>query len=139
MTLFDAATEIGGQFNIAKQIPGEEFNETLRYFGRRIETAGVTLQLNTRVDAEAWPAVSTMSCWPPASPRARWICIAERQGNELPRPDRQKAGRRQDGGDHRRRRHRLRRRSSSPIRTTPQRVERSYRMGIDTAMTTVAA
>ena len=33
VTLFDAANEIGGQFNIAKQIPGkEEFYETLRYF-----------------------------------------------------------------------------------------------------------
>ncbi|BBB27297.1 NADPH-dependent 2,4-dienoyl-CoA reductase [Amphritea japonica] len=50
VTLFDAAEEIGGQFNIAKQIPGkEEFNETLRYFGRRIELDGVTLKLGHRV------------------------------------------------------------------------------------------
>lgn len=50
--LFDSAAEIGGQFNIAKQIPGkEEFYETLRYFGRKIETTGVTVHLNTRVDA----------------------------------------------------------------------------------------
>jgi 2,4-dienoyl-CoA reductase (NADPH2) len=36
VTLFDAAPEIGGQFNIAKQVPGkEEFYETLRYFGAR--------------------------------------------------------------------------------------------------------
>ncbi|MEO9802462.1 MAG: NADPH-dependent 2,4-dienoyl-CoA reductase [Reichenbachiella sp.] len=53
VTLFDAASEIGGQFNMAKKIPGkEEFYETLRYFGRRIELTGVSLQLNTRVDAE---------------------------------------------------------------------------------------
>ena len=53
VTLFDAAEHIGGQFNIAKQIPGkEDFNETLRYFGKRIETAGVDLKLNTRVDAD---------------------------------------------------------------------------------------
>jgi 2,4-dienoyl-CoA reductase (NADPH2) len=33
VTLFDAASEIGGQFNMAKQVPGkEEFHETLRYF-----------------------------------------------------------------------------------------------------------
>ncbi len=52
VTLFDAADEIGGQFNIAKQIPGkEEFYETLRYFGRQIELTGVELKLNHRVDA----------------------------------------------------------------------------------------
>lgn len=53
VTLFDAATRIGGQFNLARQIPGkEEFNETLRYFGKRLETAGVRLQLGTRVTAK---------------------------------------------------------------------------------------
>ncbi len=52
VTLFDAGSEIGGQFNVAKKVPGkEEFYETLRYFGRRIEITGVTLQLNTRVAA----------------------------------------------------------------------------------------
>ena len=57
VTLFDAADRIGGQFNIAKQIPGkEDFNETLRYFGRRIQTSGVNLQLNRRVDAAALKA-----------------------------------------------------------------------------------
>ncbi len=50
--LFDAAAEIGGQFNMAKRIPGkEEFQETLRYFGRRIATTGVQLRLNRRVAA----------------------------------------------------------------------------------------
>jgi len=53
VTLFDAAGEIGGQFNIAKQVPGkEEFVETLRYFGKQIELTGVKLQLNTRVSAQ---------------------------------------------------------------------------------------
>lgn len=53
VTLFDSASEIGGQFNIAKQIPGkEEFFETLRYYGRQIELTGVDLQLNSRVTAE---------------------------------------------------------------------------------------
>ena len=57
VTLFDAADRIGGQFNIAKQIPGkEDFNETIRYFGRRIQTTGVTLKLNERVDAETLKA-----------------------------------------------------------------------------------
>jgi 2,4-dienoyl-CoA reductase (NADPH2) len=53
VTLFDSASEIGGQFNIAKQVPGkEEFFETIRYFGKQIELTGVNLQLNTRVSAE---------------------------------------------------------------------------------------
>ncbi|WP_417597598.1 FAD-dependent oxidoreductase [Oceanospirillum sp.] len=53
VTLFDAGSEIGGQFNYAKRIPGkEEFYETLRYFKRRIEVTGVELRLNTRVTAE---------------------------------------------------------------------------------------
>ncbi|MFZ6766789.1 FAD-dependent oxidoreductase [Undibacterium sp. Di26W] len=52
VTLFDAASEIGGQFNIAKQVPGkEEFYETLRYFGKQISLTGVTLKLNTNVTA----------------------------------------------------------------------------------------
>jgi len=49
VTLFDAAGEIGGQFNMAKRIPGkEEFHESLRYFRHRIEDTGVTLRLNLR-------------------------------------------------------------------------------------------
>ncbi|AEF55493.1 NADPH-dependent 2,4-dienoyl-CoA reductase [Marinomonas posidonica] len=52
VTLYDAASEIGGQFNIAKRIPGKgEFYETLRYFKRQVELTGVNLQLNTKVDA----------------------------------------------------------------------------------------
>ncbi|RBF04064.1 NADPH-dependent 2,4-dienoyl-CoA reductase, partial [Xanthomonas oryzae pv. oryzae] len=52
VTLFDASDAIGGQFNVAKRIPGkEEFNETLRYFGHRIEATGVQLRLSTRVQA----------------------------------------------------------------------------------------
>jgi 2,4-dienoyl-CoA reductase (NADPH2) len=51
--LFDAGDQIGGQFNMAKQVPGkEEFHQTLRYFGRRIEANGVRLHLRTRVTAE---------------------------------------------------------------------------------------
>ncbi len=51
--LFDGAAEIGGQFNMAKRIPGkEEFEETLRYFGRKIELTGVKLHLNKRVSAD---------------------------------------------------------------------------------------
>lgn len=50
--LFEASGEIGGQFNMAKRIPGkEEFYETLRYFQKMIEKHGVHLHLNHRVDA----------------------------------------------------------------------------------------
>ena len=53
VTLFDGASEIGGQFNVAKQVPGkEEFHETLRYFGKQIDLTGVTLKLNKRVSAK---------------------------------------------------------------------------------------
>ena len=51
--LFEAADEIGGQFDIASRIPGkEEFAETIRYFNRRIELTGVKLHLGVRVTAE---------------------------------------------------------------------------------------
>ena len=53
VTLFDADKEIGGQFNIAKQIPGkEEFYETLRYFNKQIELHNVTIKLNTKVSKD---------------------------------------------------------------------------------------
>ena len=53
--LFDAAAEIGGQFNLARRIPGkEEFSETLRYFARRIERTGVSLKLDARVGANTF-------------------------------------------------------------------------------------
>lgn len=53
VTLFEADDKIGGQFNIAKQVPGkEEFSETLRYFQRQIELTGVELRLNTKAEPE---------------------------------------------------------------------------------------
>ena len=53
VSLYDAADEIGGQFNLAKRVPGkEEFSETLRYFGRMIEVLDIELHLGTEVDAE---------------------------------------------------------------------------------------
>ena len=52
VTLFDAAGEIGGQFNLARRIPGkDEFAETLRYYGRIIERTGVALRLNQHISA----------------------------------------------------------------------------------------
>jgi len=52
VTLFEAAAEIGGQFNLARRIPGkDEFAETLRYYRRMIERNGVTLMLDRHVGA----------------------------------------------------------------------------------------
>jgi 2,4-dienoyl-CoA reductase (NADPH2) len=53
VTLFDAHERIGGQFNVAMRIPGkEEFTETIRYFGRKLELTGVQLRLGQRVTRE---------------------------------------------------------------------------------------
>jgi 2,4-dienoyl-CoA reductase (NADPH2) len=53
VTVFDAGSEIGGQFNIAKKVPGkEEFYETLRYFRRQLDIHKVDVRLNTRVNAD---------------------------------------------------------------------------------------
>ena len=52
VTLVDGANEIGGQFNLAKRIPGkEEFHETLRYFRTRLAELNVAVQLGHRVSA----------------------------------------------------------------------------------------
>lgn len=53
VTLYEAQSEIGGQFNLAKQIPGkEEFYETLRYYSKMIEKYKVQLKLNHHVSAQ---------------------------------------------------------------------------------------
>lgn len=53
VTLFEASHEVGGQFNLAKVVPGkEEFHETIRYFKVQLEKTGVDLRLNTKVNRE---------------------------------------------------------------------------------------
>ena len=53
VTLFDAAAEIGGQFNLARRIPGkEEFAETLRYYRTRLARLGVDVRLGRRADID---------------------------------------------------------------------------------------
>ncbi|MEO5970082.1 MAG: NADPH-dependent 2,4-dienoyl-CoA reductase [Bdellovibrionia bacterium] len=53
VTLFEADSEIGGQFNLAKTIPGkEEFHETLRYYKKQLELGKVKVKLNHRVTAQ---------------------------------------------------------------------------------------
>jgi 2,4-dienoyl-CoA reductase (NADPH2) len=52
VTLFEANEFIGGQFDMARRIPGkEEFNETIRYFTTMLDRRGVTVRLGTRVSA----------------------------------------------------------------------------------------
>ncbi len=74
--LFEASSQIGGQFEIARRIPGKgEFDETLRYFRHRLVQTGVQVHLDTAAtverltndDSTRWSSrpVST-----PASPRS---------------------------------------------------------------------
>ena len=52
VTLFEQNDTIGGQFNLANQIPGkEEFNETLRYYEKQIALSGVKCRLNVKATA----------------------------------------------------------------------------------------
>lgn len=51
--LYEAGETIGGQFNIARQIPGKsEFSETLRYFSHQLAAAGVEVRTGCRATAE---------------------------------------------------------------------------------------
>ncbi|OOE49056.1 FAD-dependent oxidoreductase, partial [Salinivibrio kushneri] len=57
VTLFEKSDRLGGQFNLAMAIPGkEEFKETIRYYLRRLEKAGVTVKLNQTVDVDTLSA-----------------------------------------------------------------------------------
>lgn len=54
VTLFEASGELGGQFNLAKRIPGkEDFEDSIRYFHTRLSEEGVDVRLNTRLTAYA--------------------------------------------------------------------------------------
>ncbi|THD85701.1 NADPH-dependent 2,4-dienoyl-CoA reductase [Aliigemmobacter aestuarii] len=53
VTLFDRADRVGGQLNLARQVPGkEEFHGLVDWFGVMLDRAGVTLRLNTRAGAD---------------------------------------------------------------------------------------
>ena len=112
VALFDAAAEIGGQFNLARRIPGkEEFAETLRYYGRRIERTGVALQLNRRVERRRSRGIRPRRARDrhrPAHAGHPGHRSSEGRGLHRHRPGPPGGG--QAGRDHRRRRHRLRRR-----------------------------
>ena len=52
VTLYEAQAEIGGQLNLAKEVPGKEFAETLRYFRARLAQSSVRLKTSHRVSAD---------------------------------------------------------------------------------------
>ncbi|MGA5817784.1 FAD-dependent oxidoreductase [Kitasatospora sp. NPDC094028] len=53
VTLFEASDRIGGQLNIARQVPGkQEFDETLRYFRHELEASGVDVRLGSPATAD---------------------------------------------------------------------------------------
>jgi 2,4-dienoyl-CoA reductase (NADPH2) len=52
VTLYEAQAGIGGQLNLAKEVPGKEFAETLRYFRTRLAQSGVRLKTGHRASAD---------------------------------------------------------------------------------------
>src|SRR3546814_14607498 len=84
VTLFDAADEIGGQFNLAKTIPGkEEFHETLRYFRHRIDETGVERRLTTRATPELLSGFDQGGPAPGVPPRRRYFHGHDRSGERV--------------------------------------------------------
>jgi 2,4-dienoyl-CoA reductase (NADPH2) len=77
--LFEQKDKIGGQLNMANQIPGkEEFNETLRYYKRQLELTGVRVRLNTKAStanliADNYDAVILASGVTPRKPEITGI------------------------------------------------------------------
>ncbi|MCX4431679.1 MULTISPECIES: NADPH-dependent 2,4-dienoyl-CoA reductase [Streptomyces] len=70
VTLYDAASDIGGQLNVARKVPGkQEFDETIRYFRTQLELHGVDVRLNTRVAAEDVSAYDEVVVATGVSPR----------------------------------------------------------------------
>ena len=79
VVLFDAAPEIGGQFNLAKRIPGkEEFHETLRYFRHRLADTGVELRLSTPASVEILQGFDAVVLATGVTPRPLALPGAER-------------------------------------------------------------
>jgi 2,4-dienoyl-CoA reductase (NADPH2) len=81
VTLFEADSDIGGQFNLARQIPGkEEFSETLRYFRGELAATGVDVRLGTRATEGELTAYDTVVLATGVRPR-----IPEVEGVEHPK------------------------------------------------------
>lgn len=57
VTLFEGSDRLGGQFNLAKKIPGKaDFAETIRYFETRLSEEGVDVRLSVTADADSLAA-----------------------------------------------------------------------------------
>ena len=64
VTLYDAQSEIGGQFHMAKRIPGkEEFYETLRYFRTMLQKSGVKLVNGTTLSKQDMDCMKDVDKW----------------------------------------------------------------------------
>jgi 2,4-dienoyl-CoA reductase (NADPH2) len=79
VSLFEAAAEIGGQFNMAKRIPGkEEFHEALRYYTHRLADTGVDVRLNTVATRDNLAGFDAVILASGVTPRALSIPGSER-------------------------------------------------------------
>jgi 2,4-dienoyl-CoA reductase (NADPH2) len=78
VTLFDKSPEVGGQFNLAKKVPGkEEFFETIRYFRRRLEVLGVEVKLGQEVAARDLKTFDSVVVATGVTPRQVHIPVKE--------------------------------------------------------------
>lgn len=78
ITMFEKSHQIGGQFNLAKVVPGkEEFFETLRYFNRQLQLLGVQVQLNKQVGVQDLITFDTVVLATGVTPRKVSIPIKE--------------------------------------------------------------
>jgi len=72
VVLFEKAAELGGQFNLAKRIPGkQEFAESIAYYAERLKRAGVSVRLNhaaTQADLAGFDEVILASGIEPRKP-----------------------------------------------------------------------
>lgn len=82
VTIYDQAAEIGGQFNLAKRIPGKsEFNETIRYFKRQIELHQIDVKLNSPISFQELESLKADEIVIATGARPRKIQL---EGSDLP-------------------------------------------------------
>ena len=107
VTLYEASGEIGGQFRLARQIPGkEEFEETLRYYSKQLKLHGVDIHLRTRPKPADLQGFEEIVLCTGVEPRK--IEIEGSDGDNVSLYNEVLLGQKNDwtqGGDHRRRRY----------------------------------
>ncbi len=78
VVIFESHDELGGQFRMARRIPGKgDFGETIRFFNNELARLGVDVRINHQWKTVRRCANSTASCWPPAWCRAASISPAK--------------------------------------------------------------